>query len=146
MKLSDLVDFSKWEDMSLKFEMQIPAENPWYSGVPLQVIITSPKQITLSTAGWDFFNGDADKQAPRALYRPWRTATGGVYHTDGKWVTVTIPFNTFSYNYEETATANPITGPESFGGITLCLTGGTIDADQPAPIVRIDNIRAVKNL
>ncbi|MDE5689392.1 MAG: hypothetical protein K2I38_01675, partial [Duncaniella sp.] len=70
----------------------------------------------------------------------------GVYHTDGKWVTVTIPFNTFSYNYEETATANPITGPESFGGITLCLTGGTIDADQPAPIVRIDNIRAVKNL
>ncbi len=146
MKLSDLVDFSNWENMSLKFEMLIPAENPWYSGVPMQIIVSNPTQAVLWAAGWDFFNGSADKQSPRAFYRPWRSAEGGVYHTDGKWTTVTIPLNTLTFDNDGAATANPITGPDSFAGITIAIVGGSVEEDQNAPIVKIDNIRAVTNL
>lgn len=147
MKLNDLVDFTDWENMSLKFEMLIPAEHPWGSGVPMQIIFSSVEQISLTSASWDYFNADdVSKQSPRAFYRPWRSAPDGVYHTDGKWVTVTIPLTSFTYNNSEAATSNPVTGPDSFAGLSIFIVGGSVEGEQAAPIVKFDNIRVVKNL
>lgn len=145
-KIHDLIDMTDWENMSLKFEMLIPTDTPWSSGVPMQIIFSSESQVSVTAGSWDYFNGAADLQSPRALYRPWRSAEGGVYHTDNEWTTVTIPLNTVVYNYEETATSNPITGPESFAGLSIIVCGGSVEGEQTAPVIKIDNIRIVKNL
>lgn len=146
MKICDLIDFSNWENMSLKFEMQIPSSNPWNSAA-MQIIFAPTSTISLRNASWDFFNGDASVQAPRALYRPWQTAANGEYHTGGEWITVTVPLNAFTFNYEGGASANVFTGPESFGCFQMCIVGGGINTEKECtPIIRIDNIRAVENL
>ncbi len=59
---------------------------------------------------------------------------------------MTIPLNTLTFDNDGAATANPITGPDSFAGITIAIVGGSVEEDQNAPIVKIDNIRAVTNL
>ena len=146
MLLCDLVDFTNWQNMSLKFEMQIPSSNPW-NAAAMQILFASGAQIHLWEASWDFFNGDATLQAPRAMYRPWQTAANGDYHTNGEWITVTIPLESFVYNYEGGATANPFTGPDSFGSFQMCVVGGGITTEKECtPIIRVDNIRAVENL
>lgn len=146
MLLHDLVDFTNWENMSLKFEMQVPSSNSWNNSA-MQIIMASGAQIHIWEASWDFFNADASLQAPRAMYRPWQTAPNGDFHTNGEWITVTIPFSAFVYNYEGGATANPITGPESFGSFQMCVVGGGVTTEKECtPIIRVDNIRAVENL
>lgn len=150
MLLSDLVDFTDWQNMSLKFEMQVPSSNPW-SAAAMQIVIASGPQIHIWEASWNFFHGgdagDATLEAPRALYRPWQSAPNGDFHTDGEWITVTIPLTAFAYDYEGGATLNPITGPESFGSFQISVVGGGITTEKECnPIIRIDNIRAVENL
>lgn len=146
MLLKDLVDFTNWENMSLKFEMQIPSSNPWNSAA-MQIIFASAEQLQIFNASWDFFSGDASLQAPRAMYRPWQSVANGEYHTNGEWVTVSIPLNSLVYSYDGSATANPVTGPESFGSLQMCVIGGGVRTDKECnPIIRLDNIRAVENL
>lgn len=146
MKICDLVDFTEWENMSLKFEMQIPASTPWNSAA-MQIVFAPVDLIHIWEASWDFFNGDESVQAPRAMYRPWQSVANGEFHTNGEWITVTVPLTSFAYNFEGGATANPITGPDSFGSFQLCVVGGGINTEKECnPIIRIDNIRAVQNL
>ena len=146
MKLHDLVDFSKWENMSLKFEMQIPSSNPW-NNAAMQIVFASAESIHIQAASWDFFNGDTSLQAPRAMYRPWQSAAGGNYHTNGDWITVTVPLNAFVYDMEGAATANPLTGPESFGSFQISIVSGGVNSEKECtPIIRVDNIRVVENL
>ena len=146
MLLHDLVDFTDWQNMSLKFEMQVPASNSWNNSA-MQIIVASGEQIHIWEASWDFFNLEGPQQAPRALYRPWQTAPNGEFHTDGEWITVTIPFEAFVYNYEGGASYSSITGPESFGSFQMCIVGGGVNTEKECnPIVRVDNIRAVQNL
>ena len=146
MKLNDLVDFSNWENMSLKFEMQIPSSNPWNTAA-MQLVFASAESIHVQAASWDFFNGDPSLQAPRAMYRPWQNAAGGNYHTNGEWITVTVPLTSFIYNNEGSSCANSFTGPESFGSfqISVC-AGGVTTENECTPIIRVDNIRVVENL
>lgn len=146
MLICDLVDFTDWENMSLKFEMQVPSSNPW-NAAAMQIIFASGAQIHIWEASWDFFNVEGPQQAPRAMYRPWQTAANGDFHTDNDWVTVTIPLTAFVYNYEGGAAYSSITGPESFGSFQMCIVGGGIATEKECtPIIRVDNIRAVENL
>ena len=146
MLICDLVDFTNWENMSLKFELQIPSANSWNSSA-MQIIFAPGRLIHIWEAGWDFFNGDPSVQAPRAMYRPWQSTPNGEFNTGDEWITVTIPLTAFVYNLEGAATANPITGPDSFGSFQLCILGGGVNTEKECtPIFRIDNIRAVENL
>lgn len=146
MQIKDLVDMSEWENMSLKFEMQVPSSNPWNTAA-MQIVIAPASSIHIWEASWDFFNGDESIQAPRAMYRPWQSVANGEFHTNGEWTTVTIPLTAFVYNYEGAATANPISGPDSFGSFQMSVvSGGVITEKECTPIIRVDNIRLVKNL
>lgn len=150
MLLNSLVDFSEWENMSLKFEMQIPSTNPWTIGY-MQIIVSAPKQIHIWEASWNFFSGgdkeDVTLMSPRAFYAPWDNKDK-TFDTAGEWITVTIPFTAFGFDYTRGGTANPIVDENSFGGLTMCLIGSPAIKDDRTckPILRIDNIRAVKNL
>lgn len=151
IRLFDLVDFKNFNDMAIKFEMCIPAEYPWAAGA-LQVIFAGTDRVTMGAAGTDiygttvpganngYFGGD---DLPRALYRPW-TVTGS-YHTDGKWVTVTLPISTeFIYGFSG-ASATGILKETDFASLVLFVVGGGINGTECTPIIKIDNIRAVPN-
>ena len=122
VRLFDVVDFSKPENMNLKFEMRIPSSNAWAAGA-MQIIFAPTSYVTLSGNSPDIY-GDAVQGAnniffrcpgqsdwdgndyfskvnplPRALYRPW-TATGS-YDTNDEWITVTIPIaSSFVYSFD----------------------------------------------
>lgn len=138
--LSDLVSFKDFANMALKFEMCIPASNPWMAGA-MQVIFSGDEQVTMQTANNTFFNNDTGY--PRALYRPW-IATGS-YDTADEWVTVTLPITeSFVYDQNGEAAKIPLT-EKNFTGLTIFVWGGGIAGTECNPIIKIDNIRAVPN-
>lgn len=150
-KLTDLADFSNWENMAYKFEMNIPAEYPWKSGA-MQIIVGGVELITMGGAGVDvdgvtvpgcnntYFNND---ELPRALYRPW-TDTGS-FDTGGEWITVTIPIkSSFIYGMSG-APATGSLNPDSFTSLGLFVVGGGVNGTECTPLIKIDNIRCVPN-
>ena len=140
IRLSDLVSFSDFENKALKFEMCIPAENPWMAGA-MQVIFSGNDRVTMQTANNTFFNDGSGYS--RALYRPW-TATGS-YDTGGKWVTVTLPIATsFVYNEEGSPASIPLT-EKDFTGLTIFVWGGGVVGTDCEPVIKIDNVRVVPN-
>lgn len=158
--LFNQVDFSDAANMTLKFEMQIPKENPWKAGA-MQIIFAGTDYINISGNGENvganniFFRcpGVADwdnseyfssmSPLPRALYRPW-TDTGS-YDTDGKWVTVSIPIAaSFVYSWDGSGLVYNLK-EKDFGSLTMFVCGGGINGEECNPIIRIDNIRAVPN-
>lgn len=163
--LFNVADFSQCEKMALKFEMCIPSTNPW-AAAAMQVCFEGISQVTLSgnpvegytdVAGaqaWAF-NGEvgADYQHRAAdwndwgryLYRPWQNAANGEYHTDGKWVTVTLPFSQFRFNRKGEPASKGPSRPEDFASLTIFVVSGGIDGAECTPVIKIDNIRAVIN-
>lgn len=154
--LNNLVDFTNWESMALKFEMYIPSASPWKSGA-MQIAFEGYDRVTISgnaIDGWTgtikganahIFNGE-DNQGNygRAMYRPW-TATGS-YDTNNEWITVTIPLNTFIYDVKGGTTG--VVPPKSaadFASLTIFVMGGGITGEECTPVIKIDNIRAVPN-
>ncbi len=151
-RLTDFADFSKWNNMGLKFEMLIPSSNPWKSGA-MQLIIGGVDLVTGGAEGATdidgntcagannkFISGDGLPMAPRALYRPWE-ATGS-YDTGDKWVTVTVPYTSFAYNSDGTPNSYDIK-PETFTSLTIFVWSGGVAGTECEPIIKIDNIRAV---
>jgi hypothetical protein len=135
-RLSDLVSFADFNNMALKFEVNIPSSNPW-TNLSMQCIFSGDEQVTLPTANNTFFNGT---DYARALWTPWR-ATGS-YDTGGKWVTVTIPLANFKYKNDGTPASAPLEA-KNFSGLTLFIWSGVTSGTTCHPIIRIDNIRAV---
>lgn len=155
--LHNLVDFSDFKNMALKFEMCIPSENPWSAGA-MQIAFEGYDKVTLSgnpiegyngtvmPANAKVFNGeDGMGTWGRAIYRPWLSAEGGSFHTDGKWVTVTLPISGFIYDRLGAVTDNVPSSPEDFASLTIFVVGGGIEGIECNPIIKIDNIRAVPN-
>ena len=149
-RLTDFVDFSNWEKMSLKFEMLIPSSNPWMAGA-MQLIVGGVDKITGGANGPDiygntaaganntWFNGDS---LPRGLYAPW-VATGS-YDTGDEWITVTVPYTSFIYGASGTVATGKLTA-DDFSSLTIFVwSGGTVGTDCQ-PVIKIDNIRAVPN-
>ena len=145
VKLSDIVDFTDFENMSLKFEICIPENGAW-AAAPMQLIFAGPDKVTISTANNVFFH--ADDGWGRAIYAPWKGT--GAYHTGGKWTTVTLPLGgdngVFNKYWDGTAASAKPSKPEDFASLTIfCVNGGGYEGEDCHPIIRIDNIRAVPN-
>lgn len=152
-RLTDFVDFSKWNNMALKFEFYIPSSNPWKSGA-MQLIIGGVDAVTdgaegvldiygKKTAGANnkFISGDDGvPQAPRALWIPWEGS--GSYDTGDKWVTVTIPYTEFNKKSDGSANSAEIK-PETFTSLTIFVWAGGVTGEDCQPVMKIDNIRAV---
>ena len=152
--------------MSLKFEMCIPASNPWAAGA-MQIIFAPTSYVTLSGNTPDVY-GDAVQGAnniffrcpgqsdwdgheffskqnplPRALYRPW-TATGS-FDTGDQWITVTLPIaSSFVYSFDGSGLPFSLK-EEDFASLTIFIVGGGVNGTECNPYIMIDNIRAIPN-
>lgn len=150
-RLYDLVDMSDWQNMTMKFEMCIPASNPWKGGA-MQIVFAGTDKTTYGGGGVDAYGNTIhvqdnaylnDKSVPRALYRPWTTT--GSYDTDGKWVTVSLPLAAmFVYSYDGTLCGSQLS-KDSFASIWMAIYGGGVEGEDCQPIIKIDNIRIVPN-
>lgn len=138
MLLNDLVNFSDFENMSLKFEMCIPSSNPWSAGA-MQIIFAPYSDIQITAANNTFFHNDPDL-LPRALYRPW--VTDGSYDTADQWTTVTVPFSAFAFDYKGNASSGSLNA-DTFASLTIFVWEGGITGTECQPVIKIDNIRAV---
>ena len=146
--LTDYADFSKWEDMALKFEMYIPSANPWMAG-SMQLIVGGVTKISGSSAGEDiygnnvaganntFFNGN---ELPRGLYTPW--VSTGSFDTGDEWITVSVPYANFKYGSDGTAATGALSA-EDFTSLTIFVWSGGNMGTECNPVIKIDNIRAV---
>ena len=151
MKLDDLVDFSDYENMTLKFELFIPSTNPWSAGA-MQVIFAGTDKVTNSKedikdedgntvpgANNAYFNNNV---LPRGIYRPW-TETGS-FHTDDRWITVSLPISEFVYGKDGAVATGSLTETD-FSSLVIFVSGGGINGVECTPIFKIDNIRVVPN-
>lgn len=140
-----VVDFTDFKNMALKFEICIPKSNPWSSGA-MQLIFTNSKNA--ANDSWQnntFVQSSASDPAGldlcRGLWRPWEAT--GEFHTDDKWITVTVPFSEFIYNSDGTPGLVPLERPEDFASFVIWAWSGGVNGKECNPIFRIDNIRAV---
>ena len=149
-RLTDFVDFSNWEKMSLKFEMLIPSSNPWMAGA-MQLIVGGVDKITGGADGPDIYGNTAaganntwfnGNSMPRGLYAPW-VATGS-YDTGDEWITVTVPYTNFIYGSDGTVATGKLTAADFTSFTIFVWSGGTVGTDCQ-PVIKIDNIRAVPN-
>lgn len=146
--LTDYADFSKWEDMALKFELFVPSANPWSSG-SMQLIVGGLDKISGSGAGLDvygntvpgannkFFNNN---DLPRGLYTPW-VATGS-FDTADEWITVTVPYANFKYGFDGSAASGSLSAAD-FTSLTIFVVSGGNKGTECNPVIKLDNIRAV---
>ena len=151
MKLDDLVDFSDYENMTLKFELFIPSTNPWSAGA-MQVIFAGTDKVTNSKEDIEDVDGNTVPGAnnqyfqnnvlPRGIYRPW-TETGS-FHTDDRWITVSLPISEFVYGKDGAVATGSLTETD-FSSLVIFVSGGGINGVECTPIFKIDNIRVVPN-
>ena len=149
--LTDFADFSDWENMSLKFEMNIPSANGWAAGM-MQFIVGGVDKVSYSDAGTDIFGNTVagannsyfnNNDLPRGIYQPWTTAADGIYSTEDQWMTVTVPYSSFIYGFDGTQASGRLKASD-FTSLTIFVVGGP-EGKECNPVIKIDNIRAVPN-
>lgn len=160
-------DFTKWENLDLKFEMCIPSSNAWKAG-SMQIAFQGIDQITLSgnpVAGYPsaagpqawIFNGEwpgnpNDKNVTydiskfgRALYRPWASAKSGSFDTGNEWITVRVPLKDFAYTNTGGAAEKFFSSYKDFASFNIFVVSGGLKGKECYPIIKIDNIRVIPN-
>ncbi len=164
--LYNLQDFSKWENLDLKFEMYIPSSSAWKSGT-MQIAFQGIDQISYSgnpVSGYSnvaepqayMFNGEWTKEGDkgimfnpakfgRAMYRPWASAKTGSYDTGGEWLTVRVPLSDFIYDYESGGAEKKFSSYKDFASLTIFVVKGNVKGKECTPIFKIDNIRVIPN-
>ena len=130
--------FAEPAKLAVKFELCIPKDNPWSAGV-LQVLFMN-NQVAANDAWQNNTYIQPDKGLCRGMYAPWNGSDP--FTTNGKWITVTLPIQNFTYNMDGTAGTEPIT-PESFDSFTIWPVSGGVEGKECTPIFRYDNIRIV---
>jgi len=151
VRLTDLADFSDYANMSYKFEMNIPAANPWTSGA-MQIIVGGVEKISMGSAGAKDIDGLTlagcnntyfnSEELPRGIYRPWETT--GSYDTGDQWVTVTLPISDFKYGMNGGAATGNLSAKD-FTSFGIFVVSGGVEGTDGYPVIKIDNIRAVPN-
>ena len=142
--LCNIIDFSNFQNMALKFELYIPSSNPWMAGAMQLIFGSADKAANDSWQNNTFVHTsatDGGLDLCRGLYRPWE-ATGS-FDTGDKWITVTVPFSEFTYNADGTSGAVPLAKPEDFATFVIWPWNGGVIGTECTPIFRIDNLRAV---
>ncbi|MDO4163401.1 MAG: glycan-binding surface protein [Bacteroides sp.] len=150
-RLFDLVDFSDYRNMTLKFEMYIPSSSPWSAGA-MQIIFAGTDKVSYGNSGLDVYGNTVagpnntylqDDVLPRALYRPWTDS--GSYDTDDEWVTVSLPISSsFIYGYSGSTASGTLT-ENDFASLVIFVVGGGINGTECTPLIKIDNVRAIPN-
>ena len=161
-RLFDVVDFTDFENMSLKFEVNIPEANAW-SAAPIQIFFGGTDKVSNGAAGAKDSYGNVlagcnnvyfheQGKLPRALYMPWKDSDDLLYHTSGKWMTVTIPFSDFIYDYDGNKLSSGYSSALDFANFCMFVIKGgyndkTVlpDGVDCNPIIKIDNIRVIPN-
>lgn len=142
--ICNFIDFNNFANMGIKFELCIPKENPWSAGT-MQVIFASAERCANDTWQNNTYihtsATDGGLDLCRGFYRPWEST--GEFHTDGKWITVTIPFSEFTYNMDGTPGKVPLSKPEDFASLIIWPVSGGVMGTECTPVFKIDNIRAV---
>ncbi len=140
--ICNLVDMTNFKNMAVKFELNIPKENPWSSGA-MQLVFTSAE--VCANDSWQnntYIHTSATEgglDLCRGLYRPWEGT--GSFHTNGEWITVTVPISEFTYNADGTPGKVPLSKPEDFASFILWPWSGGVEGTACTPIFKIDNIR-----
>lgn len=153
--LYNLVDFTDYENMSVKFELYVPSSNAWSAGA-MQICFEGVDKVTLSgnpIDGYDTvaganayaFNGEQNDLGKwcRALYRPWLET--GSYDTGNEWITVTVPMSSFIYNKDGLPADLNYSSYKDFASLTIFVLGGGATGTECKPVIKIDNIRAIPN-
>lgn len=141
--ICNIVDFTNFKNMGIKFELCIPKENPWSSGA-MQIVFTSADKCANDTWQNNTYihtSASGGLDLCRGLYRPW-TETGS-FDTDGQWITVTVPFSEFKYNADGTDGLVPLQSPADFASLIIWPWSGGVNGTACTPIFKMDNIRAV---
>lgn len=155
-RLCDVVDFTRYKDMTLKFEMLVPSSNPWQQ-LALQLIFAGVDKVCYGPTGTDIAgrpthesnnsyyqddNGKSDTSWGRALYRPWSATKA--FDTADKWITVSVPLDEFIYNSVGGKAKKVPSSPDDFANFEIFLWAGGVEGVDCKPIICIDNIRAVR--
>lgn len=122
------------ENLQIKFECMVPASNPWSSSA-LQIIFSGNDVVTYATASNAYFS---DAAVPRGLWIPWSST--GSYHTDGKWITVSMKLADCNKTHEGKACASPLT-KDGLTGLTFFVWAGGLNGTACSPVICVDNIR-----
>ena len=153
VRLTSLVDFSDYANMSYKFEMLVPKANPWAAGA-MQIIVGGVDKVsqgssdpkvkdiygnTLAGCNNIYFNND---ELPRGIYRPWEST--GSFDTADEWITVTVPISEFKYGFSGSAATGSLNASD-FTSFAIFVVSGGITGTECQPVIKIDNIRAVSN-
>ena len=142
--ICNIIDFTNFQNMALKFELYIPSSNPWMAGAMQLIFCSADKAANDSWQNNTFVQTsatDGGLDLCRGLYRPWE-ATGS-FDTGDKWITVTVPFSEFTYNADGTSGAVPLAKLEDFATFVIWPWSGGVNGTECTPVFRIDNIRAV---
>ncbi|MBE6340614.1 MAG: hypothetical protein E7069_07760 [Bacteroidales bacterium] len=141
--ICNVIDFTDWKNMAFKFELCVPKSNPWMAGA-LQVVFASAADCANDTWQNNTYiqtSANGGKDLSRGIYRPWE-ATGS-FDTNDEWITVTIPFSEFVYNYDGSKVTAQTLEPDAFASLILWVNGGGVAGTACAPILKLDNLRAV---
>ena len=142
--ICNIIDFTNFQNMALKFELYIPSSNPWMAGAMQLIFCSADKAANDSWQNNTFLHTsstDGGLDLCRGLYRPWETT--GSFDTGDKWITVTVPFSEFTYNADGTSGAVPLSKPEDFASFVIWPWNGGVMGAECTPVFRIDNLRAV---
>ena len=142
--ICNIIDFTNFQNMALKFELYIPSSNPWMAGAMQLIFCSADKAANDSWQNNTFLHTsstDGGLDLCRGLYRPWETT--GSFDTGDKWITVTVPFSEFTYNADGTSGAVPLAKPEDFATFVIWPWSGGVIGTECTPVFRIDNLRAV---
>ena len=143
--LCNIIDFTDFQNMALKFELFIPSSNPWMAGAMQLIFCSAERAANDSWQNNTFVHASASDPAGldlcRGLYRPWE-ATGS-FDTGDKWITVTVPFSEFKYNSDGTDGKVRLERPEDFATFVIWPWSGGVNGAECTPVFRIDNLRAV---
>lgn len=124
------------DGLQMKFEICVPASNPW-SSCALQMIFTASDVVSAAAKDNSFI---ANSEQPRGLWNPW--ASTGSYDTGGQWRTVSVPLSGFNFTHEGGKAPRGIV-PADLAGLTFYVYHGGVSGSDCDPRIAIDNIRVV---
>lgn len=150
VRLFDIVDFSDYNNMSLKFELCIPENAAWQS-CAMQLIFAGTDKVSMGNAGTDIFgntvaganNNYLQTTMARGLWTPW--TINEAYHTGGEWITISLPIKDFVYAPDGSGATSFLGSASDFASFQIFLWNGGVTGVDCTPMLKIDNIRAVKN-
>lgn len=162
-RMCDIADFSAADGLNLKFEMCIDEARAW-SAAPMQIYFGGIDMVASENAGTVDIYGNSmgttnntffhdQGTLSRGLYMPWKDTDDLLYHTNGKWVTVTMALSDFIYDWDGSKfSSSTYLTANDFSAFNIFIVRGGYNDKSVLPVgvacnplIKIDNIRVVPN-